>query len=80
LLKKNEVSLSVVYLVSVIRTADLIAHITADLGCFHILLEDQIRRIKWAGHVTLMGQIRNEYTILVRKLEGKRPLGKPRSR
>jgi hypothetical protein len=27
-----------------------------------------------------MGEKRNEYTILVGKLEGKRPLGKPRLR
>jgi hypothetical protein len=38
------------------------------------------RRICWAGHVTRMGAKRNAYRILVGKPEGKRPLGRPRSR
>jgi hypothetical protein len=33
-----------------------------------------------AGHVARMGETRNAYRILVRKPEGKRPLGKPRRR
>jgi hypothetical protein len=36
------------------------------------------RRMKWAGHVALMGEKRNAYRILVGKPEGKRPLGRPR--
>jgi hypothetical protein len=32
----------------------------------------------WAGHVAGMGEKRNAYRILVGKLEGKRPLGRPR--
>jgi hypothetical protein len=38
------------------------------------------RRMRWAGHVALMGEKRNAYRILVGKPEGKRPLGRPRSR
>jgi hypothetical protein len=38
------------------------------------------RRMRWAGHVARMGERRNEYTILVRKPERKRPLGRPRWR
>jgi hypothetical protein len=38
------------------------------------------RRIRWAGHVARMGEKRNMCRLLVRKLEGKRPLGKPRRR
>jgi hypothetical protein len=38
------------------------------------------RRIRWAGHVAQMGEKRNAYRILVGKLEGKRPLGRPRCR
>jgi hypothetical protein len=38
------------------------------------------RRVRWAGHVTRMGKKRNAYRILVRKPEGKRPLGRPRRR
>jgi hypothetical protein len=32
------------------------------------------KRVRWAGHVEYMGAMRNVYTILVRKPEGKRPL------
>jgi hypothetical protein len=38
------------------------------------------RRMKWAGHVAQMGEKRNVYKLLVGKLEGKRPLGRPRRR
>jgi hypothetical protein len=38
------------------------------------------RRMRWAGHVVRMGETRNAYRILVRKPEGKRPLGRPRRR
>jgi hypothetical protein len=38
------------------------------------------RRMRWAGHVTRMVEKRNAYRILVRKPEGKRPLGRPRRR
>jgi hypothetical protein len=36
------------------------------------------RRMRWAGHVARMGAKRNAYRILVGKLEGKRPLVRPR--
>jgi hypothetical protein len=36
--------------------------------------------MRWAGHVTPKGEKRNAYRILVRKPEGKRPLGRPRRR
>jgi hypothetical protein len=36
------------------------------------------RRLRWAGHVARMGEKRNVYRLLVGKLEGKRPLGRPR--
>jgi hypothetical protein len=38
------------------------------------------RRVRWAGHVALMGEKRNAYRLLVGKSEGKRPLGRPRCR
>jgi hypothetical protein len=38
------------------------------------------RRMRWAGHVTLMGEKMNAYRIFVGKPEGKRPLGRPRRR
>jgi hypothetical protein len=37
------------------------------------------RRMRWAGHVARIGEKRNWYR-LVRKPEGKRPLGRPRRR
>jgi hypothetical protein len=36
--------------------------------------------MKWAGHVARMGEDRKVYKVLVRKPEGKRPLGRPRRR
>jgi len=36
--------------------------------------------MRWVGHVTCIRDIRNAYTILVGKAEGKRPLGMPRHR
>ena len=38
------------------------------------------RRMRWAGHVTHMGEERGVYRVLVGKPEGKRPLGRPRHR
>jgi hypothetical protein len=38
------------------------------------------RRMGWAGYVAQMEENRNTYRILVGKLEGKRPLGRPRRR
>jgi hypothetical protein len=36
------------------------------------------RRMRWAGHVARKGEKRNAYKILVRKPEGKTPLGRRR--
>ena len=38
------------------------------------------RRMSWAGHVARMGERRRVYRVLVGTSEGKRPLGRPRSR
>jgi len=38
------------------------------------------RRMRWAGHVSRMGEERGVYRVLVGKPEGKRPLGRPRRR
>jgi hypothetical protein len=38
------------------------------------------RRMRWAGHVARMGEDRGVHRVLVEKLEGKRPLGRPRHR
>ena len=38
------------------------------------------RRMRWAGHVASMGEERGVCRVLVGKLEGKRPLGRPRRR
>jgi len=36
--------------------------------------------MRWAGHVARTGEERGVYRVLVRKPEGKRPLGRPRHR
>jgi len=38
------------------------------------------RRMRWAGHVARMGEERGVYRVLVRKPDGKRPLGRPKRR
>ena len=38
------------------------------------------RRMRWAGHMARMGEERGVYRVLTGKLEGKRPLGRPRHR
>jgi hypothetical protein len=38
------------------------------------------RRMRWAGHVACMEEKRGVHRVLVRKPEGKRPLGRPRRR
>jgi hypothetical protein len=37
-------------------------------------------RMRLAGHVARMGEIKNAYRIVIGKPEGKRPLRRPRSR
>jgi hypothetical protein len=38
------------------------------------------RRMRWAGHVARMGEVRGAYNILVGRPERRRPLGRPRRR
>jgi hypothetical protein len=45
-----------------------------------IIRQIKSRRMRWAGHVTHMGEERKLYKVLVGKPEGKRPLGRPRRR
>jgi hypothetical protein len=52
-----------------------------DLYCSpNIVRVMKSRRMRWAGHVTRMGEGRGVYRVLVGKPEGKRPLGRPRYR
>jgi hypothetical protein len=37
-------------------------------------------RVKWAGYVTHMGEMRNIYIVLDGKPEGRRPLGRSKHR
>jgi hypothetical protein len=46
----------------------------------NIIRQIKSSRMGWAGHVALMGEERKVYKVLVRKPEGKRPLGRPRHR
>jgi hypothetical protein len=38
------------------------------------------RRMRWAGNLARMGEVRGAYNILVGRPEGRRPLGRPRCR
>jgi hypothetical protein len=38
------------------------------------------KRMRWAGHIAGMAEEREVYGVLMGKLEGKRPLGRPRRR
>ena len=40
----------------------------------------KLRRVRWTGHVAIIGERRCVYRVLVGKPEGKRPLGRPRHR
>jgi hypothetical protein len=40
----------------------------------------KLKRMRWAGHVARMEQMRNAYKMLVGKPEGKRQLGRPECR
>jgi len=52
-----------------------------DLYCSpNIVQVIKSRRMRWAGHVALMGEERVVYRVLVRKPEGRIPLGRPRCR
>jgi hypothetical protein len=42
-----------------------------------IIRQIKSRRMRWAGHVARMGEERKVRMVLVRKPEGKRPLGRP---
>jgi len=52
-----------------------------DLYCTpNVIRVIKSRSIRWAGHVARMGEMRSAYSVLVKKPEGKRPLGKHRRR
>jgi hypothetical protein len=46
----------------------------------NIITQFKSRIMRWARHVALIREERKVYTVLVRKQEGKRPLGRPRHR
>jgi hypothetical protein len=45
-----------------------------------IIRQIKSRRMRWAGHVTSMGEGRNVYGVLLGKPEEKSPLGRPERR
>ena len=52
-----------------------------DLYCSHNNVRViKWRRMRWAGHVARTSEERGVYRVLVGKLEGRRPLGRPRRR
>jgi len=51
----------------------------SDLYCSsNNVLMVKSRRMRWVGHVARIGQRRDAYSVLVGKLEGNRPLVRPR--
>jgi len=46
----------------------------------NIVLVIKSRRMRWAGHVARMGEVRGVHRVLVGKPEGKRPSGRSRRR
>jgi hypothetical protein len=46
----------------------------------NIIRQIKSRRKRWTGHVARMGQEKKGYKVSVGKPEGKKPLGRPRSR
>jgi hypothetical protein len=46
----------------------------------NIIMAIKSRRMRWAGNVARMGEMKNTYPILFGKPEGRRPLGRPRCR
>jgi len=52
-----------------------------DLYCSpNIIQLIRSRRMRWAGHVALIGEKRSVYRVFVGKTEGKRQLGRPKHR
>ena len=52
-----------------------------DLYCSpNIVRVIKLKRMRWAGHVARIGEERGMYRVLVRKPEGRKPLGRPRLR
>jgi hypothetical protein len=45
-----------------------------------IIRQIKSRKMSWVEHVARMGEGRNVYRVLMGKLEGKRPLERPRCR
>jgi hypothetical protein len=46
----------------------------------NIIRQNKSRKMRWAGHVARMGKEKQMYEVLVEKLKGKRPLGRPKCR
>jgi hypothetical protein len=49
-------------------------------SCPNIIRQIKSKRMRWAGHVALMGEERKVYKVLVGKPEERRPLRRPRRR
>jgi hypothetical protein len=46
----------------------------------YLIVQSSDRRMRWAGHVSRVGERRGVYRALVGKPQGKRPFGRPRRR
>ena len=52
--------------------------VTGEWRKLHIEELNDLRRMRWVGHVAPIGERRGVYRVLVWKPEGKRPLGRHR--
>jgi hypothetical protein len=72
------------YVTRKIRTSRTVLSTCKGLHTFYcspsIIRMIKSRRLKWAGNVARMGEMRNTYRILAGMPEGKRPLLRPRRR
>ena len=55
-------------------------YIYSERESIYICIYRKRKRMRWAGQVARMGEDRGAHKVLVRKPEGKRPLGRPRRR
>jgi hypothetical protein len=46
----------------------------------NIISQIKSRKMRWAGHVARVAEVRKVYKVLVGETEGKIPLGRPRRR
>jgi hypothetical protein len=62
------------------KNVNIVTRQLSAVSRYFFLIRFKSRRMRRAGHEARMGDKRNVYRLLVGKPEGRRPLGRPRSR